>query len=237
MDSPSLELVDDSHIYISGEVIVHPSAAIAPGVLLQADPGSRLTIAAGVCIGQGSVLHAHQGTLEIQTGAILGSGVLIVGQGKIGAYACIGALTTIIHSSVEPDQSVPPHSLIGDTSRQLSDTAHTATPATPTVSSIDPLADPWTDSPPPATTFNSNFYKHDLTQPEQPKPKQPKPEQPKPEPATSKAPAAKAMTQVYGQAYVERIMITMFPHRRMLDSSEQDTPNHSNSNSSPPGPP
>lgn len=228
MDSPSLELVDDSHIYISGEVIVHPSAAIAPGVLLQADPGSRLTIAAGVCVGQGSVLHAHQGTLEIQTGAILGSGVLIVGQGKIGAYACIGALTTILHSSVEPKQFVPPHSLIGDTSRQLSlDPVNPTAPSTPTVPSIDPLADPWTDPSPASAAVNFNFYKADLTPPEQPKP----------EPAESKAPADKAMTQVYGQAYVERIMITMFPHRRMLDSSEQDTPNHSNSNSSPPEPP
>lgn len=242
MNSPPLDLVDDRHIYLSGEVIVHPSAAIAPGVFLQADPGCRLTIAEGVCIGQGSVIHAHRGTLDIQTGAILGSGVLIVGRGRIGAHACIGALTTIINSSIEPNHSVPPKSLIGDTSRQLtldadsngaspnsSDTRSTEvrTPLPPPTQS-SPSADPWTEDPwsDPASPLPSA--------PTKPEPPVAEPAQPNP--AKSEAPTAKTMTQVYGQAYVERIMITMFPHRRLLNSPD-DSSNSPSSNSSPPKPP
>ncbi len=83
--------------YISGEVTIDPSAAIAPGVLLQASPNSRIIIGAGACIGLGSILHAYEGTLEVEAGANLGAGVLVVGKGKIGANACIGSTTTILN--------------------------------------------------------------------------------------------------------------------------------------------
>lgn len=197
MQSLSLELIDDCHIYISGDVIVHPSAAIAPGVLLQADPGCRLIVAAGVCIGQGSVLHAHQGWLEIDTGVTIGSGVLIVGRGKIGANACIGALTTVINSSVEPNQLVPAGSLLGEIGRQVSleQVAEPAEPATP-------AAEPPVEAPQPESTEKPKSTEKTGTEP----------------------PAQKALTQVYGQAYVERIMITMFPHRRSLNSPPEPPP-------------
>lgn len=116
--SPLPSLISDIHFYVSGNVTIHPSAVIAPGVMLQADPDSALVVAAGVCIGVGCVLHAHQGVLEVAVGATLGSQVLIVGQGRIGANACIGSMTTIINSSVLPQQMVPPGSLVGDGSRQ-----------------------------------------------------------------------------------------------------------------------
>ncbi|MFM7424618.1 MAG: hypothetical protein ACKO7W_06430 [Elainella sp.] len=209
MSSPSLELVNDCHIYLSGDVVVHPSAAIAPGVLLQADPGSRLTVAAGVCIGQGVVLHANQGQLVIEAGATLGSGVLIVGRGKIGSNACIGALTTIINGSVEPNQIVPPRSLLGETGRQIAATPNPSPQSHPSQPESSP----------------SNFTPHPPTSPSPPPPTSP--------------PARKSPTPVYGQAYVERFMITMFPHRRSFEDSdsppapssgqEAETPNtHSN---------
>jgi carbon dioxide concentrating mechanism protein CcmN len=190
MHSPLLELIDDGYIYISGEVIVDPSAAIATGVLLQADPGSRLTIAAGVCIGQGTVLHAHQGTLAIEAGAILGSGVLIIGQGKIGANACVGPLTTIINASVKSSEMVPAHSLIGDKSRSVELEAELA-------------AEPSNGSVPPSAASAP----------------QPQPTQPE-----AAAPLAKPMAQVYGQAYLERIMIAMFPHRQSLNNPSSNDP-------------
>lgn len=204
MDLPSLELMHDCHLYTSGEVVVHPSAAIAPGVLLQADPGCRLLIGAGVCVGRGSILHAHGGTLELQAGATLGAGVLIVGDGTIGAEACIGAMATILNSSVLPKQSIAPGSLIGDFSR-------TVTLETPAASSFAPSRQQEPAAPTtPQPTLNTNGRGN---------------------PAASPQPAAiKTMTQVYGQAYVERIMITMFPHRQALESAESDP-------SDPPDPP
>jgi carbon dioxide concentrating mechanism protein CcmN len=206
MNLPRLELIDACHLYISGDVSVHPSAVLAPGVLLQADPGCSLVIAAGVCVGQGSILHAHDGTLEIAAGAILGSGVLVVGLGKIGSNACIGSLTTLINPAVDANQVIQPGSLLGDSSRPVELPVEL------------PVAEPPRD-----------------------KPDQP-PSAPTPTPLSKKA-----LTQVYGQAYLERIMITMFPHRqpldqsadpdRSLDSSNRSSEGYNNANGSSPQPP
>lgn len=215
MHSPPLELVNEHYLCISGEVVVHPSAVIAAGVLLQADPGSQLIIAAGVCIGQGTVLHAYQGTLTLEAGAVLGNGVLIVGRGTIGANACIGSFTTILSCSIQANQIIPPNSLLGDTSRQISlnaDTPHhrAAGPAAISASSIAP--EPQPPSPeavahPPESAPESA-----------PEAKLPDGAATNPEP-----PSTNALKQVYGQAYVERIMMTMFPHRRMLNAELNPT--------------
>lgn len=119
MSVSPLHLTSNFNSYMSGEVTIDPSAAIAAGVVLQADSNSRIIIAAGVCIGMGAILHARDGTLEIEVGANLGAGVLVVGKGKIGTNACIGSVTTIVNCSIEPGRVVPPGSLIGDTSRQV----------------------------------------------------------------------------------------------------------------------
>jgi len=58
-----LQPISNSHFYVSGNVTIHPSAAIAPGV--SADPESQIIIAAGVCVGMGTILHAHAGILEV----------------------------------------------------------------------------------------------------------------------------------------------------------------------------
>jgi carbonic anhydrase/acetyltransferase-like protein (isoleucine patch superfamily) len=113
-----LQLSSNSQILMSGDVVVNEGAAIAPGVIMQAEPGSRISIAAGACIGLGVILHAREGTLEIEAGVILGAGVLVVGAGKIGANACIGAGTTLIDPCIDQMQIMPAGSLIGDTSRQ-----------------------------------------------------------------------------------------------------------------------
>ncbi|NEQ10056.1 MAG: transferase, partial [Moorea sp. SIO4E2] len=98
---------------------IDPSAAISAGVILRADPDSKITIAAGVCIGMGAIIHAHKGTVEVESGASLGAGVLVVGKGKIGANASIGSLTTIWNHSVESLQVVPSASVLGDKGRPL----------------------------------------------------------------------------------------------------------------------
>lgn len=117
MSVSPLHLISNFNSYISGEVTIDPDAAIAVGVMLLAAPNSRIIISAGVCIGMGTILHADDGILEIEAGAIIGAGVLVVGGGKIGANACIGSATTILNCSIEQGQIVAPGSLLGDTSR------------------------------------------------------------------------------------------------------------------------
>ena len=119
MHLPTLPWSSNSHVYVEGDVSIDASAAIAPGVILRAAPDSKIVIAAGVCIGMGSILHAHGGTLEVEAGANLGTGVLLVGKGKIGANACIGSVTTVFNSSIEPWQVVPAASVVGEKGRQI----------------------------------------------------------------------------------------------------------------------
>lgn len=108
----------NSEICISGDVEIHPSASIAPGVILQAAPQSRIVIGADVCLGMGVILSVDRGVIEIERGAALGSGVLVIGASKIGNNACVGTATTIFQASVTAMAVVSPGSLIGDTSRQ-----------------------------------------------------------------------------------------------------------------------
>ncbi|MEH1816639.1 MAG: transferase [Nostoc sp.] len=122
MSVPLLRLSNNFDTYISGEVTIHPSAVLAPGVILQAAVNSKIVIGPGVCIGMGAILQVHEGTLEVEAGANLGAGFLMIGKGKIGANACIGSATTVFNYSVEPEQVVPPGSILGDTSRQIEPT-------------------------------------------------------------------------------------------------------------------
>lgn len=221
---PSLSaLIQDSNFYISGKVTVHPNAVIAPGVLLQADPDSHLIIADGVCIGVGCVLHAYQGTLVVESGVTLGSGTLVAGQGKIGANACIGAMTTIIDSSVAASEMVPPGSLIGDRSRQVviveaSEPYPSSTPA----SEAERSAHSSEKEPPASTT----------PEPKSPEPKSPESSREATQSATETSAAEttdssmseRKVQVVYGRNYIERMIVTMFPHRSPLESPESPPP-------------
>lgn len=109
---PPLEPIGNFRSYVCGNVIIDETAAIAAGVLIQADQGSSITIAAGVCIGMGVVIHAQNGILEIGAGANLGAGVLVYGNSKIGEGACIGASSSIVRAVINKGQIVPPCSLI-----------------------------------------------------------------------------------------------------------------------------
>ncbi|MGF1601007.1 MAG: carbon dioxide concentrating mechanism protein [Thermosynechococcaceae cyanobacterium] len=107
-----------NQVQVSGDVTLDESVAIATNVLLIADPGSQLVIAAGVSIGTGSIIHAHHGILAIDEGATLASEVLVVGKGKIGSRSNIGPKTTIFNGNVEPGQVIPAGSLLGEQGRQ-----------------------------------------------------------------------------------------------------------------------
>ena len=197
MSLSPLHPIGNFNSHISGEVIIDRTAAIAPGVVFHADPNSRIIIAAGVCIGMGVVLHAHDGNLEIETGVNLGAGVLMVGKGTIGANACIGAATTIFNCSVAPKQVIPPGSLLGDTSRQLAPDFTLETPVSP--------ADE-THSPPPKTaTPDSNGQVQAASEPSQLEPTQPTGDR-----------------VVYGKASITRLMATLFPHSQSLNQPPPD---------------
>ncbi len=110
---PPLQPVTNSEIRICGDVEIHPSASIAPGVVLQATSNSRIIIGVDVCLGMGVIINAHNGNVEICDGATLGSGVLIVGYSHVGKNACLGTSTTVFNSSVEAMKVVPPGSILG----------------------------------------------------------------------------------------------------------------------------
>lgn len=190
MHFPSLQLqpISHSHYYVSGDVLIHDSAAIAPGVVIKADPDSRIRIEAGVCVGIGSILHAHQGDLEIGQGANIGAEVLLIGKVKIGAKACIGSATTVFNTDVALGQVIPPGSLIGDTSRpaeelKVTDTVMVEEPA--------PNAEP-----PQSSDSASEQLEADAPQ--------------------------NAGVQVFGQVYVNNLLVKMFPHAQHFRQVPRD---------------
>ena len=209
-----LQLSSNSQILMSGDVVVNEGAAIAPGVIMQAEPGSRISIAAGACIGLGVILHAREGTLSIEAGVILGAGVLVVGAGKIGANACIGTGTTLIDPCIDQMQIMPAGSLIGDTSRQASAEATAAAPtAAPTSpetpeATTPPVAPPIEPPSPPAQT---------------PPPTAPETAAEPPESTAAEPPQPGEMpTILYGQAHINRLLGTLFPHRQAFNRSEEN---------------
>ncbi len=118
---PLLQLpsINSSQTCVMGDVSIDDSVAIASGVILQADANCRLIIHSGVCIGMGTILHAHHGNVEIQSGVVLGAGVLIIGKAKIGNNACIGSTTTIWNADVAPERIIPPGSVVGNSGREI----------------------------------------------------------------------------------------------------------------------
>lgn len=208
-----LQLSSNSQILMSGDVVVNEGAAIAPGVILQAEPGSRISIAAGACIGLGVIIHAREGTLEIGAGVILGAGVLVVGAGTIGTSACIGAGTTLIDPCIEQMQIMPAGSLMGDTSRQVSAeataAAPTAAPTSPeTPEATTPPVPPPIEPPSPAQTPPQTPPETAAEPPESTAAEPPQP--------------GETPTILYGQAHINRLLGTLFPHRQAFNRSEEN---------------
>jgi carbon dioxide concentrating mechanism protein CcmN len=204
MHLPPLRPIRDAHFCVSGNVTIHPSAVIAPGVLLQADASSQIVIAAGVCIGAGTVLHVHQGSLEIEEGASLGASVLLFGSGRIGANACIGSRVTIFNSSIAPDQVVRSGSLVGDPSRAIAQTE----PAKAEV------AEPTEESPSQAETAPTEASSSQAA-----------------ETAPLQSPSAltsAASVPIYGKAAVAQLIIALFPGRQSLDNSPPENQSFNN---------
>ena len=112
--------VSHTHYCIVGDVSVDASAAIAPGVVLQALPGSRIIISKGACLAGGVCVQAKAGLLTISSGATLGANVLVAGNGRVGANACISPGSTLINPQIEDNALLPPNTLSGATPQNRS---------------------------------------------------------------------------------------------------------------------
>ena len=235
MQLPPLQPLNNFQSFVSGDVTIDPSAAIAPGVLLTTDADSRIIIGAGVSIGMGSILDAREGNLEIESGAVLGAGVLVIGTGKIGANACIGSATTIFNGSIAPKQVVPPGSLVGDQSRRIAEKSAPETPkhsaaanpkkiAMPTIK-IVPLTEKVQEpsvaiNDEPAFTLSASTLEEQKTTPV---------ESPGTLGGSAAPPAGSDLEQgtpvqfaAYGQVHLNRLLVTLFPHNQSLNRPNQD---------------
>jgi carbon dioxide concentrating mechanism protein CcmN len=214
MSLPLANLDLNACICIRGDVLIHPTAAIAPGVILRAEPNSRILVASGVCIGMGSIIHAYQGDLELEEGVSLGTGVLIIGQGTIGAHACIGSNSTLFNHSVEPKQAIAANTLLGDPSRPVTldveATVSTGSTSQGNSQSASPSVATGTPTPPAATRVAgvTVFEISTATTPIAPPPEQP---QTQPQ-------------QVSGQAYLNTLLDTLLPHRQVLNRTADNPP-------------
>ena len=232
---PPLQPVSNKDVYTNGDVTIHPSAAIAPGVILQAAPNSRITIGAEVSIGMGTVINACKGEIIIADGATLGAGVLIVGASEIGSNACIGTATTIFNSSVDAMVVITPGSLIGDISRPYNiqetpqetpnNNSQSSAPkkVSPTAKvseqngsqleskSDDELTSETTEvnsTTPKSTVLDSEVT--DTTEVEL-------------EPEKNGSEVDKNPNAVVGQVYINQLLLTLFPHYRSSNpNSPQD---------------
>jgi carbon dioxide concentrating mechanism protein CcmN len=246
MHSPPLQLhpVSTTHYFVGGDVTIHEGAAIAPGVLLQADPNSRLVIGVGVCIGMSSVIHARGGTLEIGEGAIIGAGVLIAGDLKVGDRACIGSATTIVNQSIESGALIPPSSLL------CANTPLSASQSPQADASSDPWDEPTEKSlensfsnngQPKAESFSNPFSQNG--QPphlgnDQPKDAAAKEESPTASHQTDSSsdssivPRSNLQPGVYGQVYVNQLLGKLFPGHPSNHQTDRSAGNGSSENNS-----
>jgi carbon dioxide concentrating mechanism protein CcmN len=242
MSVPPLRLSNNFDSYISGEVTIHPSAVLAPGVILQAAVNGKIIIGPGVCIGMGSILQVHEGTLEIEAGANLGAGFLMVGQGKIGTNACIGAATTVFNCSVAPGQVIPPGSILGDTSQSIVVTEPTATQVRKEEKNlIGRNRDNGVNKGGNKTISSTNLSAGAFLQLEHKSVSEPQPatnpvdESPPvaedstlaaeaaPEPSQNATESPNSIgTQIYGTGSIQRLLVTLFPHRQSLNEPNSD---------------
>jgi len=209
---PPPQPILNKDIRISGDVEVHPTASLAQGVILQAAPERKIIIGADVCIGMGAIINASEGSIEIGSGAILGSGVLIIGASKIGSNCCIGTSSTIFQMDIDAMTVIEPGSVLGDRSRQADkDKVPTAEPKSEKKrqkkqakkkqnkaktefdeanSANKQTVENFYSTSPPVSTPNSSVE------------------------TSVQVPIERNKEPVVGQLYINELLITLFPHNK-----------------------
>jgi carbon dioxide concentrating mechanism protein CcmN len=206
---PILAPVNDTGYILSGDVQVDESAGIAAGVLLQADPGSQIRVEAGVCIGMGSILHAHEGTIHVRAGATLGTGVLVVGQLTVGERACIGSFSTLWNTWIADREIIPPGSLRGDPQSPASPSVEANEEANEQDQELETLPSPAVTPAPPVASVEKVLRDHEH------------------EPAGAAVASPPPLTSrthslIPGRSDVERLMRSIYPHRQLSPPTDDD---------------
>ena len=207
-------------IRISGDVEVHPTASLASGVILQAAPNHKIIIGADVCIGMGAIINAAQGSVEINAGAILGAGVLIIGESKIGSNCCIGTSSTIFQTDVASMVVIEPGSILGDGSRQVepkqnkepktkpdqkSSNSHHVANQSKSFHNLEQSANQTV--PDAHQNSNSASGSPHTTQVE----------------TSTEFPLKQKKEPVVGQLYINELLITLFPHKKNTSPDNQNS--------------
>ena len=217
---PPPQPILNKDIRVSGDVEIHPTASLAPGVILQAAPNGRIVIGADVCIGMGAIINACESTIEIGDGAILGSGVLIVGKCKIGNNSCIGTSTTIFQGNVAAMATIKPGSIVGDTSRQVK-LDNSDRGGSPTASR--------TETKSAKSHFNGKSASKSRTE------NAPQPDVTQnghrdgdsaeiPLETTVESSVQNSKNPVVGQLYINELLVTLFPHKKTSNFDSGNLP-------------
>ncbi|AIE75334.1 MULTISPECIES: hypothetical protein [unclassified Synechocystis] len=244
MQLPPVHSVSVSEYFVSGNVIIHETAVIAPGVILEAAPDCQVTIDAGVCIGLGSVITAHAGDVKIQEQVAIAPGCLLIGPVTIGQAACLGSRSTIFQQNIDAQALIPPGSLlinpIADI-RTETETVNRENPP-PAPEAIDPIPSPWDSEAPEKErdwrkkrqkdSISSGLKDSDKSPTAGPTSPAQTEKQPPPGQNTEKlvstspvvmdtAPLVEEIQEkppVVGQVYINQLLLTLFPERKYFSS-------------------
>ncbi|MGD1901302.1 MAG: hypothetical protein ACFB9N_03590 [Geitlerinemataceae cyanobacterium] len=201
-------------------VCVHATATVSPSAVLQAELEYSIEIGAGASVGEGCWLHAYSGDIKIESGVVLGSGVLIVGWSEVGELSTVGASTTLFETAIAAGSAISAHSVLGVPERPIA-----LVPAAADFSDeVDNLPDPWSERPaspiepapppiskpvPPTTSgFAAEGTDRDESDLESSTGSGEQPASPAEAAETSarEAPAASPSPEVYGRQHVTRII-------------------------------
>ena len=225
MPLPLIQPPSRSEVSIVGEVIIHEGAVVAPGTILQAAPNCRIVIHSGACIGMGTLINAYKGDIEIESGAMLGAGVLIVGHSKIGQNVCLGSCTTVINRSIESGTTIEAGSLVGDSSRQFSE-KQTESPKQIKADRNGSSENGQThqkDSQPHKTENNKPEFVEEMEDLwADPEPKIEEIIEIPEIPIKSDASTDNQNAPVVGQVYINQLLCTLFPDRQAFHQSQNN---------------
>jgi carbon dioxide concentrating mechanism protein CcmN len=212
---PTLQPVQTSEIYISGDVTIHDSALIAPGVILHAAPGAKIIVRAGVSIGMGSILKAYQGTIEVKENGVLGAGSLIIGQSILGVNVCLGASVTIYNTSLEAMTIIPAGSVIGDPSRSLASTSGSERVIIKSTQEFSPPNSEaeFSQKNPPSPEPQETFCESEAVSPWDLENEEIEDAEFRTEIEKSNSPSSDK-TPVVGQVYINKLLFTLFPEKQ-----------------------
>lgn len=216
MSQRAPSLVNGTHYCVVGDVTIDATAAIAPGVVLQAPAGSRIVVGKSVCLAAGVCLQSRQGVLTIEAGASLGANVLVVGHGTVGTNACISAGSTLINPAIAAESIVPPDSLMNE---QISTTPTNAAPANAVPANTTTTNTFVTPEPfnyggsygTPTNGVQSNYQNGQANS------------QNGQANGSSSLSVQTPNSKVYGRDQVSQLISALFPHRQPLDSNAQNS--------------